>query len=74
MESSERALYGSKQRRNMAGNNLQGIVKCVAEAPRKHQVQDLVHLSCQHRTDRSGEHRQTLEDRPGVWSVLLPAG
>lgn len=56
----------------MTGNNLQSIIQRVTETPRKHQVEHFVHLPGQHRSNGSREHSQALEDRSGIWSVLLP--
>jgi hypothetical protein len=47
----------------MAGDDFESVKQSLADTPRKHQVQYLMHLTGQRRSNRCGEHRQALEDR-----------
>lgn len=46
----------------MAGDNFECVEESFTDTPWKHQVQDFMHLTGERRSDRGGEHRQTLED------------
>lgn len=65
-------LYAPQQRWNVARYHLQGMIERLTQAPGEHQVKHLMHLSSKHRSDRGGEHGETLEDRCFERGVLLP--
>jgi hypothetical protein len=46
----------------MTGDDLKSMIQGFAQAPGEHQVEDFVHLPCEHWSNGSGEHGQALED------------
>lgn len=56
----------------MPSDDFQSMEEGLAETQGEHQVEHLMHLTCQHRPDRAGQHSEALEDRCFEWGILLP--
>lgn len=55
----------------MPSDDLESVEEGFAQTPGEHQVEHLMHLTCQHRPDRARQHGETLEDGGFEGSILL---